>query len=148
MITKASVASRYLLGLIFLVFGLNGFFNFLPQPTGLPEAAGAFLGGLAQSGYFFPVLKGTEVIAGILLLSGIAAPLALVVLAPITIQIFLFHAILTPGIQNSILPIAIIALHLTSAVAYWSLYKPLFKIGGKTNVVTQRTPSAAISHSA
>lgn len=120
-----TTGSRVLLGLIFFVFGLNGFLHFLPQPA-LPEGAMAFLGGLASSGYFFPVLKGTEVISGLLLLTGIAAPVALVILAPISLQIFLFHAILTPGLENLVLPAAIIALHVTAATAYWSLYRPLF----------------------
>lgn len=88
-------ALRLLLGLIFFVFGLNGFFNFLPAPQ-LPPEAQTFMGGLFSSGYFFPVLKGTEVIAGLALLSGYFVPLALVVLAPITLQIFLFHAFLAP----------------------------------------------------
>jgi Na+/H+-translocating membrane pyrophosphatase len=81
---------------------------------------------LASAGYFFPVLKATEVVAGLLLLTGIAAPVALVVLAPITLQIFLFHAALTPGLQNSVLPLVMIALHLVSATGFWAQYKPLF----------------------
>lgn len=122
---KIQTIARYLLGLIFFVFGLNGFLQFLPQPP-LPESAMAFMGGLASTGYFFPVLKATEVIAGVLLLSGFAAPLALVILAPISIQIFLFHAILTPGLANLVLPLAIVALHVTAATAYWGIYRPLF----------------------
>lgn len=124
--SKVKTAARILLGVIYLVFGLNGFFQFLPMPP-LPEGAGAFLGGLASSGYFFPVLKGTEVLMSLLLLTGVAAPVALVVLAPITIQIFLFHAILTPGIGNSVLPVAMIALHIVAALGYWRLYTPLFQ---------------------
>ncbi|MBX3020092.1 MAG: acyltransferase [Bdellovibrionales bacterium] len=122
---KITTGARWALGGIYLIFGLNGFLHFLPQPP-LPETALGYLGGLASAPYFFPVLKGTEVIASLLLLSGLAAPLALVILAPITIQIFLFHFFLTPGLQNSLLPLAMIALHLTSALAYWSLYQPLF----------------------
>jgi uncharacterized membrane protein YphA (DoxX/SURF4 family) len=125
--TTVTTGSRLLLGLIFFVFGLNGFLQFLPAPA-LPESAMGFIGGLASSGYFFPVLKGTEVVAGLLLLTGVAAPLALVVLAPITLQIFLFHSILTPGLQNSVLPLVMIALHIASATAFWSLYRPLFKV--------------------
>jgi len=123
--SKITTTARILLGLIFFIFGLNGFFNFLPAPA-LPETAMGFLGGLGGSGYFFPVLKATEVLMGFLLLVGVAAPVALVVLAPITIHIFLFHAFLTPGIQNSVLPLGIIALHLVSAAAYWTVFKPLF----------------------
>ena len=100
--SKVTLGARILLGLIFTVFGLNGFFNFIPMPP--PEgAAAAYLGGLAASGYFFPVLKITEIISGLLLLSGRFVPLALLFLAPIVVQIFLMHAFLAP----SGLPLAI-----------------------------------------
>lgn len=125
---KLSKGSRYLLGLIYFVFGLNGFFQFLPLPP-LPDSAGAFLGALGATGYFFPFLKGAEVIGGALLLAGFAAPLALVILAPITLNIFLFHAILTPGLQNSVLPVVMIALSGLAAIGYWDSYKLLFKKG-------------------
>lgn len=69
---KLSTGSRYLLGTIYFVFGLNGFLQFIPMPP-LPEAAGSLMGALAATGYFFPFLKGVEVISGLLLLSGIAA---------------------------------------------------------------------------
>ena len=124
--TKLLVVAKYALGLIYFIFGLNGFLQFIPMPP-LPEQAGAFMGGLAASGYFFPVLKATEVVGGLALLSGFFAPLALVVLAPITLQIFLFHAILTPGIQNSVMPVLMIVMHLLSAKLYWDVYKPLLK---------------------
>ena len=124
--SKLQLGARVLLGIIYFVFGLNGFLQFLPMPP-LPESAGSFLGALVATGYFFPVLKGTEVIMGGLLLAGLAAPLALVVLAPITLQIFLFHSILTPGLQNVVLPVVMIALHVIAAMGYWNLYAPLFK---------------------
>lgn len=126
--SKVALGARLLLGLIFFVFGLNGFLQFLPQPP-LPEAAMAFMGGLAGSGYFFPVLKGAEVIGGALLLTGFAAPFALVLLAPITIQILLFHSVLTPGLENAVLPIVMVALHIIAATAYWSVFRPLFAKG-------------------
>lgn len=125
--SKITTGARLFLGLVFFVFGLNGFLQFLPQPP-MPDSAMGFLSGLASSGYFFPVLKATEVIAGLLLLTGVAAPVALVVLAPITIQIVLFHGILTPGLQNLALPLLILAAHLGAASGYWSLYRPLFSL--------------------
>ncbi|WP_041578083.1 acyltransferase [Bdellovibrio bacteriovorus] len=127
--SKLATGSRYLLGLIYFVFGLNGFLQFIPAPPTMPEGAMAFMGGMMAAPYFFPVLKGTEVICGALLLSGFAAPLALVVLAPITLQIFLFHSFLTPGLENVIMPVVMIALHVMAATGYWHLYKPLFKRG-------------------
>lgn len=123
---KLTLASRLGLGLIFFVFGLNGFFNFLPQPP-LPEQAMGFLGGLASSGYFFPFMKATEVICGALLLANFFAPLALVILAPITINIFLFHAILTPGLQNLVLPLVLVAASLVLAIAWKDKYSALLQ---------------------
>lgn len=122
---KVSLISRYLLGLLFLIFGLNGFFQFLPMPPP-PESVMDFMKGIMSTGYFMPVLKGTEVFVSILLLTGLAAPVGLVILAPITIQILLFHGFLTPGIQNLGLPLVILVLHLLSAYQYKDLYIPLF----------------------
>lgn len=124
--TKIALGARLLLGLIYFVFGLNGFLNFIPPPPSMPEGAMGFFTALMATGYFLPVLKATETICGALLLSGFAAPVALVILAPITIQIFLFHANLTPGLENLILPVVMIILHLLAARAYWHLYRPLF----------------------
>lgn len=123
---KITLVTRTLLGLIFFVFGLNGFLNFIPMPPH-PEAANNFLGALAASGYFFPVLKGTEVITGALLLTGFFAPLALVILAPIVLQIFLFHFFLTPTPTEWIFPIIIIILEGVTAAGYWESFKSLLK---------------------
>ncbi len=107
--SKLALAAQMLLGLIFFVFGLNGFFEFLAMPE-MPAKAGALMGAFAGTGYFFPVLKITEIVAGALLLLRKFPALALVLLAPIVVQIFLFHAILTPGIQNLVMPILLVAL--------------------------------------
>lgn len=124
--SKLSTFSKYLLGVIYFVFGLNGFLNFLPMPP-LPSDAAALLGAFAGAGYFFPFVKGTEVIAGVMLLTKIASPLALVVLAPITLNIFLFHLYLTPGIENQIMGIVMVTAHILAAIPYWKYYSPLFK---------------------
>src|SRR5690606_5513367 len=100
---KLPTVARVLLGLPFVVFGLNGFLQFLPQPA-LEGDAATYMGGLAAAGYFFPLLKATEIVAGIALLSGRFVPLALTVLAPIVLQIFAFHAFLAGGIA---LPLAL-----------------------------------------
>jgi len=118
--------ARILLGLIFLIFGAAGLFNLLPQPENLPEKLMAFTGGLAASGYFMPFLKLTETLCGLCLVLGIAPAVVLVILAPISINIFLVHAFLTPGLENLILPLLILGLHVLSARAYWILYRPLF----------------------
>jgi putative oxidoreductase len=95
--------ARLLLGLVFVVFGLNGFLNFLsmgPMPTGL---AGHFIGALFQSHYFW-VVAGIQVVGGLLLLVNRFVPLALVLLGPVIVNILLYHLFLNPaGIALAIL---------------------------------------------
>ena len=65
----AVLIARILLGVIFVVFGLNGFLQFLPQPE-MPPVAGNFFGGLAASGFMLPTLFATQLVGGALLLLG------------------------------------------------------------------------------
>jgi putative oxidoreductase len=88
-----TLIARLLLGLIFFVFGLNGFLNFLdtgPMPQGL---AGQFIGALIQSHYFW-VIGALQVIGGALLLVNRFVPLALVLLGPVIVNIILYHVFL------------------------------------------------------
>lgn len=116
-------AARTLLGLTFVVFGLNGFLNFLPQQP-LPEAAMPFLGGLAKAGYFFPMLKGLEVLAGLALLSGRFVPLALAVLAPIIVNIAAFHLVLAPAYGMVAL---LVGLEVYLAWSYRDAFAPMLR---------------------
>src|SRR3979490_2162284 len=87
--------ARLLLGLVFVVFGLNGFLNFLsmgPMPTGL---AGQFVGALVVSHYFW-VVAALQIIGGALLLVNRFVPLGLVVLGPVIVNIILYHVVLHP----------------------------------------------------
>ncbi|MGZ3692043.1 MAG: DoxX family membrane protein [Pseudobdellovibrio sp.] len=97
----ASIAARVLMGLIFLGSGIAFFFS-TPPPMEGPIAE--FFKGMMATHYFFYLLKGTEITCGLLLVSGFFVPLALVVLAPIILNIFLVHAFMMP--QG--LPLAII----------------------------------------
>src|SRR5688572_22063528 len=128
--TVSVVAARIVLGLVYFIFGLNFFLQFLPIPPSHGGVADAFVGGLFQSGYFFPMLKGLEVVLGALLLIGLFVPLALVVLMPISINILLFHAFLTPG--NATMGIVIVLVHIYLAWSYRDYYKPL--LSRKTSV--------------
>lgn len=119
----ATIVARNLLGGIFLLFGLNGFFHFLPQPP-MPERALAFVGGLASAGYFFPLLKGAEVVAGALLLANRFVPLALAVLAPIIVNIAMFHLMLAPGLG---LVAVILACEIGLAWAYRAAFAPMLR---------------------
>ena len=91
----AVLVARILLGLMFLVFGLNGFLNFLhmPMPTGV---AGQYMGALFVSHYLVVVLL-LEVVGGVLLLSGQFVALALVLLGPVIVNILLFHSTMAPA---------------------------------------------------
>lgn len=119
---KAATVARIVVGLTFFVFGLNGFFNFIPAPPH-EGAAGAFLGGLAASGYFFPFLKATETIAGAALLANRYVPLALAVLAPVVLNIFAFHIALEPS--SAAVAIVLLGLQVFLAWSYRAVYRPM-----------------------
>jgi len=91
----AVLVARILLGLMFLVFGLNGFLNFMHMPPA-PGPAGQYLGVLFASHYLAVVFL-IEVIGGVLLLSGQFIQLALVLLGPVVFNILLFHTFLFPA---------------------------------------------------
>ncbi len=120
----AGTIARVILGLIFFIFGLNGFLNFIPVPPP-PEAGMKFLGALAGSGYFFPFLKSVEVLGGLALLTNMFAPLALIILAPIIINIFLYHFFLAP--EGLILPVAMVAIALFLGHTFRASYKSILR---------------------
>src|SRR5258708_1818689 len=116
-------AARLSLGLVFAVFGLNGFLNFLPTPSGTPEAALAFAGALVKTGYMFPLIKGTEVLVAVLLLSNLFVPLALALIAPVIVNIVVFHAALAPSGLG--LALVLLALELYLAWTYRAAFPPM-----------------------
>lgn len=122
------IIARVLLGFVFFGSGLAGLLNLIPPPANLPEKLQTFMAGLMATTYFFPLLKGTETICGLLLMTGAFVPLALVVLAPITLNILLTHAFLAP--DGVILAVVMLVLHLYLAL-FASPYKehilPLFR---------------------
>jgi hypothetical protein len=122
----ASITARVLLGLIFLVFGLNFFLHFIPNNQQPEGKAAAFLGGLFQTGYFFLFLKSVEVIAGLLLLMNLFVPLILIILMPISLNILLFHSFLEPSGMALAISGVILVLQLFLAWGYRSQYRSLF----------------------
>ena len=87
--------SRFLLGLIFLIFGLNGFLHFIPMPP--PSGvAGQFLGAMFVTKYLLFVFA-VQLIGGVLLLINRYVPLALTILGPIIVNILLFHSLMNPA---------------------------------------------------
>lgn len=113
---KMPLIARILLGLIFFVFGLIGLLNLIPPPPNLPERLQTFNEGMAASGYLMTLVKGTETLYGLMLLTGYFVPLALVMLAPIVLNIFFVHAFMAP----EGLPIPIVAGSLLIYLAFFS----------------------------
>jgi uncharacterized membrane protein YphA (DoxX/SURF4 family) len=90
--------ARVLMGLGFTVFGLNGFFHFIPDPkTPMPEGAMNFVGAMMKTGYLFQMVMGTQLLVGVLLLLNLFVPLALVLIMPILVNILAFHIFLAPS---------------------------------------------------
>lgn len=118
------VAARILMGLLFLVMGLNGFLNFIPQPsTPMPDVALAFLGVFMKTRYMLPLIAGTETIVGALLLSNRFVPLALALLAPVVVNIFAFHLFLVPSGLG--VAVVVVVLEIYLAWTYRKAYGPM-----------------------
>jgi len=91
----ASLIAQYLAGVIFLVFGLNGFLHFIPQPP--PDGvAGQFLGALFVSHYLMVVFA-VQIIGATLLLVNRFVALAVAILAPVIVNILCFHVLMNPS---------------------------------------------------
>lgn len=88
-----STICRFLLGAIFLIFGLNGFFLFIPVPP-MAEPAQNFMMALINTGYMLYFWKSIEVVSGALLIFNRYVPFALAILSPIVANIFMFHLFL------------------------------------------------------
>lgn len=116
--------ARWLLGLPTIIFGLNGFLNFIPQPeTPLPEKAVAFATALMESGYMMPLIGLTQLVAGVLLVTNRFVPLALVLLAPFFVNSVAFHIFLEPSGLVPALVFTVLELYL--AWQYRAAFAPM-----------------------
>ena len=115
---KIQIVIRVLLGGL---FAFSGIAFFLMTPPEIPPGdLATFMAGMMASKYFFPLLKVTEIVCGLLLISGFFVPLALVVLAPIVINIFFVHLMMTP-IETLVTPVLI-----GIAMIYLSFFSPSY----------------------
>ena len=122
--TRAIAALRILFGLAFTVFGLDGFLHFIPQPKEMPPEGAMALGmAFMKSGYLFQLIKGTELACGLLLLANRFVPLALVLLAPVIVNIVAFHLFLAPS--GLVLALVFLGVELGLAWANRAAYRPL-----------------------
>ena len=96
------VVVRTLLGALFVFSGANKVVPFMTMPP-MPDPATSFLGALAATGYFLPFLGLVEVAAGLLLIVSRFVPLALIVLAPIVLNIVFFHVLLAPNLGSVVM---------------------------------------------
>ena len=126
----AVIGARVLLGLIFVVFGLHGFFqfSFIPAPE-MNEAAGSLMGALVGTGYFMVVVKLVELTSGLMILTGRFLPLGLILLAPVSVSILLFHGFLDPAGLG--MPIFIIVMQLFLAWTYRDSFSGVLQANAK-----------------
>ena len=103
----ATLIARNLLGLMFVVFGLNGFLHFIKQPPPPPGLPSQYLGALAASHFLMPVFL-LQLIGGVLLLLNRYVPVALVLLGPVIVNILLYHSLMEPkGIPPGLVALAL-----------------------------------------
>jgi hypothetical protein len=121
--TRIPAVARVLLGLPFVVFGLNYFLHFLPQPP--PSADVMAFAGALVAGKIFAIIKPIEIAAGLALVRNRFVPLALALLAPIEIGILAFHVAFEP----SGLPVIAILISLTIYLArsYRAAFAPMLR---------------------
>jgi len=121
--SKLTMALRILLGLILVVFGANKFLDFMPHME-MPEPAGKLMMAMMASGYMLKLVGATEVFVGLLLLVKKWVPLSLVILAPVSINMVLFHLFLAPA---GVGPAAVVTI-INVVLIYdnWSKFKILF----------------------
>ena len=119
----AMIIVRTLMGLLFLFASISFLGGFIAPPPMADGPMKMFNEGLAASGYFFFLLKITELVCGILLVTGRFVPLALVILSPIIINIFFVHLFL----DRTGLPIAIflVLANIFLAYCYRDAFKPM-----------------------
>lgn len=112
---------RLLFGLAFTAFGLNGVLMvfgkpFMPPPKEIPEAAAFFLQALTNSKYMMPLIGVTQLVSGLMILTGVFTPLGLTLLAPIVVNIVLYHHYVDPS--GLVIAYVVLALELFLAYAY------------------------------
>ena len=123
----ATIVTRVLTGLLFATTGLNGFLMFMPapDPSTLAPAGVAFSGALYATGYMLQLASGVQLVSGILLLAGRFVPLALAMLAPMVVNIFLFHVFLEPS--GTVMAVLVVAAEIGLAWAYRDRFRPMLQ---------------------
>jgi putative oxidoreductase len=129
------IAARILLGLMFVVFGINGFLPFIPNPPSIPQNAMTFFGVMVQSHFSYFVF-GVQLLSGLLLLANRFVPLAIVTLAAVLANVIAFHVTMWPA---SLVPMPLVATVLWFVVA-WSVRESL------SPLLSAKASPAALEH--
>jgi len=120
-----TIIARILLGLAFVVFGLNGFLHFIPGPPPPADSpAGQFFAVATATGFMKPIFA-LQFIGGLLVLLGIFVPLGLTILAPIIFNILLFHICMVPGPKEMMPGIIVAVLEVFLIWRYWPNFRAL-----------------------
>ena len=137
----ATWIARILLGLVFIVFGLNGFLHFIPMPPFPEGPAGQFIGAMFNTGYIY-VVSGLQVIGGVLLLLPARLPLALLLLGPVIVNILLFHLFMDRNGLPMAIVVSLVALFLLSRC--WDAYRAVFccSCAGRDGLEAEKEPPA------
>jgi uncharacterized membrane protein YphA (DoxX/SURF4 family) len=112
-------------GMLLLAVGLDKFFGFYPLPMGTDEAR-AFVAALEKTGYMMPLVAAVETLCGLCFLSGRYVALAAVVVAPVSVNAFLFHLFLSPMamIPTTLLFVLNLLLLIQERRCYQKMFKP------------------------
>jgi len=116
--------SRIILGFIYLVFGLDYFFHFIPYEPNHTGKVAAFKAALMSVGYFYPMIKSIQIVGGLSLLINRYTPFFAVVLFPISVNVFLYHTILVPS--GWLMGVLLIVPNLFLGYAYRNYYRGMF----------------------
>lgn len=106
----ATVIARVLLGLIFVVFGLNAFLHFLPMPP-MSGPAGQFMGAMVVTGYY-SIIALLQIVGGVLLLAGRYVTFGLTLLVPVIVNIIMFHLFMSHAGAGLAVIVTLLALYL------------------------------------
>lgn len=106
----ATVIARVLLGLIFVVFGLNAFLHFLPMPP-MSGPAGQFMGAMVVTGYY-SIIALLQIVGGVLLLAGRYVTFGLTLLVPVIVNIIMFHLFMSHAGAGLAVIVTLLALFL------------------------------------
>lgn len=119
---------RYLLGVIFLINGVNMFAQFMPLPNPQqPDLAQRFLNILHEAGYFYPILGVTKILTALALFSNRYLPLMLLVMFPIALNGVLFHLKMDPMMTH--VALVIMAMHCYLIYRNREKYYPMLSVG-------------------